>query len=99
MAKLKLQPLGDRVILRRSESEEVTPGGIVLPDSAQEKQCRGVILAVGPGKLQDDGSRSAMQVAKGDTVLFTRYGNESVQVDDEELLIVNEKDLLATVLE
>jgi chaperonin GroES len=92
---LKLQPLGDRVVVKRESSEERTAGGIVLPDSAKEKPQRGTIEAVGNGKLLDDGSRGQLQVKVGDRVLFTSWAGETFKVGDEELLLMREEDILA----
>ena len=97
--KVKLQPLNERVVVQRAESEEVTAGGIVLPDSAQDKPARGTILAVGPGRVLDDGSRGQLQVKVGDSVLFSSYAGETFKVDDEELLLMREDDILAVVEE
>lgn len=94
---IKLQPLGDRVVVERDESEEVTAGGIVLPDSAKDKPARGVVVSVGDGKLLDDGSRGALQVKVGDRVIFSSYAGESFKVDDEELLLMREDDILAVI--
>jgi chaperonin GroES len=94
-ASLKLQPLGDRVVVRREEGESRTAGGIVLPDAAKEKPTRGVIEAVGNGKLLDDGSRGKLQVQVGDRVLFTTWAGETFKVSDEELLLMREDDILA----
>jgi len=94
---LKLQPLGDRVVVRREESEQRTAGGIVLPDSAKEKPTRGVIEAVGNGKLLDDGSRGKLQVSVGDRVLFTTWAGETFKVGEEELLLMREEDILAVL--
>jgi chaperonin GroES len=94
---LKLQPLGDRVVVRRESSEERTAGGIVLPDSAKEKPQRGVIEAVGNGKLLDDGSRGKLQVRIGDRVLFTSWAGETFKIGDEELLLMREEDILAVL--
>ena len=85
-SKIKLQPLGDRVVVERESSESTTSGGIVLPDSAQDKPARGKIISVGDGKLLDDGRRSEMQVKVGDRVVFSSYAGESFEVDDQELL-------------
>ena len=90
---LKLQPLGDRVVVRREESEERTAGGIVLPDAAKEKPTRGIIEAVGNGKLLDDGTRGKLQVKVGDRVLFSAWGGE--KVGDDDLLLMREEDILA----
>lgn len=92
---LKLEPLGDRVVIRRESSEERTAGGIVLPDTAKEKPSRGTVEAVGNGKLLDDGTRGKLQVKVGDRVLFTSWGGETFKVGDEELLLMREDDILA----
>jgi chaperonin GroES len=94
---LKLQPLGERVVVRREESEERTAGGIVLPDTAKEKPTRGIIEAVGNGKLLDDGSRGKLQVKVGERVLFTSWAGETFKVGDEELLLMREEDILAVL--
>lgn len=94
---LKLQPLGDRVVVRREVGESRTAGGIVLPDAAKEKPTRGVIEAVGNGKLLDDGSRGTLQVQVGDRVLFTSWAGEAFKVNDEELLLMKEDDILAVL--
>jgi chaperonin GroES len=92
---VKLQPLGDRVVVRRESSEERTAGGIVLPDSAKEKPQRGVVESVGNGKLLDNGSRGQLQVRVGDRVLFTTWAGETFKLGDEELLLMREEDILA----
>jgi len=97
MAKLKIRPLGDKVLVKRVEAKEMTAGGIVLPDSAKEKPKRGIVQAVGNGKLLDSGERSKMQVAKGNEVLFTGYAGTEVKVNGEELLIIDENDILAII--
>ena len=94
MAKLNIKPLGDKVIVQRVKAEEQTAGGIVLPDSAKEKPKRGIILAVGTGRLLDDGTRSEMQVKKNDEVLFTSYAGTEIKVDGEEYMIMDESDIL-----
>lgn len=96
-SKVNLQPLGDKVVVTRDESEEVTSGGIYLPDTAKDKPSRGTIVAVGTGKLLDDGTRGEMQVKKGDRVLFTSYAPETITVDDEEFLLMSESDILAVI--
>jgi chaperonin GroES len=96
-SKIKLQPLGDRVVIRREESEERTAGGILLPDSAKDKPARGKVISVGDGKLLDDGKRSTLQVKVGDRVLFSSYAGETFKVDDEELLLMREEDILAVI--
>ncbi|MHC4403565.1 MAG: co-chaperone GroES [Planctomycetota bacterium] len=94
---MKLVPLGEKVVVRRLEAEEVTPGGIVLPDTAQEKPQQGRVLSVGDGRLLPDGSRAGHQVAEGDRVLFSTYAGTEVVVDGEELLIMDEQEILAVV--
>ena len=95
--KIALQPLGDKVVVERDESESKTAGGIVLPDSAKDKPARGTIVSVGTGKLLDDGTRGEMQVKKGDRVLFTSYAPETITIDDEEFLLMSESDILAVI--
>jgi chaperonin GroES len=94
---IKLQPLGDRVVVERDESEEVTSGGIVLPDSAKDKPARGVVVSIGDGRLLDDGSRGALQVKVGDRVIFSSYAGESFKVNEDELLLMREDDILAVI--
>lgn len=96
-SKIKLQPLGDRVVIQREESEEKTAGGIVLPDTAKDKPARGRVLSVGNGRLLEDGTRSPIQVSVGDRVIFSSYAGETFKVDDEELLLMREEDILAVV--
>jgi len=95
MAKLKIRPLGDKVLVKRLEAETKTAGGIVLPDTAKEKPKRGVVQAVGEGKLLDNGKRTRLQVNKGDEVLFTSYAGTEIKIDGEEYLIMGEEDILA----
>ena len=95
MAKLKIRPLGDKVLVKRLEAETKTAGGIVLPDTAKEKPKRGVVQAVGEGKLLDNGKRTQLQVNKGDEVLFTSYAGTEIKIDGEEYLIMGEEDILA----
>ncbi len=97
MPKLNIKPLGDKVILKRLEAEGRTAGGIVLPDTVKEKPKRGIILAVGNGKLLDDGTRSEMQVKKDDEVLFTSYAGTEIKVNGEEYMIMDESDILGVV--
>lgn len=97
MARLNIRPLGDKVLIKRVQAEERTAGGIVLPDSAKEKPKRGVVLAIGTGKLLDDGTRSPMQVKKNDEVLFTSYAGTEIKVDGDELMIMDESDILGVV--
>ena len=96
-AKIKLQPLGDRVVVQRDESEEQTAGGILLPDSAQDRPTRGQVVSVGNGKLLDDGTRSELQVSVGDHVLFLSYAGETFKIGEEELLLMREDDILAVL--
>ena len=95
--KTQLQPLGDRVVVRREESEETTSGGILLPDSAKDKPARGEVVSVGNGKLLDDGTRGALQVQAGDQVIFSSFAGETFDIGDEELLLMREDDILAVV--
>ncbi len=97
MAKLGIRPLGDKVIIKRVEAEDVTAGGIVLPDSAKEKPKRGLIKAIGDGKLLDSGERSQLQVKKNDEVLFTSYAGTEVKVGGDEYIIMDENDILAVL--
>ena len=96
-SKVSLQPLGDKVVVERDESLDTTAGGIVMPDSAKDKPSRGTIVAVGTGKLLDDGSRGELQVNKGDRVLFTSYAPETITLDDDEFLLMSESDILAII--
>ena len=92
---VKLQPLADRLVVKPIEREEVTKGGIVLPDTVKEKPQEGEIMAVGPGKLSDDGKRIAMEVKVGDRVIYAKYGGTEIKIEDEELVILRESDILA----
>ena len=93
----KLRPLGDRVVIKPSEREEMTKSGIVLPDTAKEKPQEGKVIAVGPGKFLDDGKRESIDVKTGDKVLYAKYAGTEFKLDGEELLIVSQKDILAIV--
>ena len=93
----KLQPLGDRVVIKPMAREEMTKSGIVLPDTAKEKPQEGTVLAVGPGAFDNDGKRIAVDVKKGDKVLYAKYAGTEFKVDGDELLIVSQKDILAIV--
>jgi len=93
----KLRPLGDRVVIQPTPREEMTKSGIVLPDTAKEKPQEGTILAAGPGRILDDGKREAMDLKKGDKVLYAKYAGTEFKIDGEELLIVSQKDVLAIV--
>ena len=92
---VKLQPLADRVIVKPIEKEEVTKGGIVLPDTAKEKPQEGEVMAVGPGRLSEDGKRIAIDVKVGDKVIYAKYGGTEIKIDEEELVILRESDILA----
>jgi chaperonin GroES len=94
---MKIRPLSDKILLKRLDAEEKTKGGIVLPDTAKEKPKRGKVIAVGEGKLLDDGTRAAFQVKKGDEVIFTSYAGTEIKVDGVEMLIMSEDDILAIV--
>jgi chaperonin GroES len=94
---MKIRPLGDKVIVKRLDAEEKTAGGIVLPDSAKEKPKQGKIVNVGTGKLLDNGTRSQMQVKKGDKVLFTSYAGSEVKIGGEEYLIMDESEIMAII--
>jgi chaperonin GroES len=92
---MKVVPIGDKIVIKRLEAEEVTTGGIVLPDTAREKPKQGRVLSVGDGKLLNDGRRVPHQVAEGDRVLFTGWAGSEVVVDGQELLILSEEEILA----
>jgi chaperonin GroES len=94
---MKLRPLNDRVVVKRLEEETKTAGGIIIPDTAKEKPIQGEVLAVGNGKVMEDGSRRALDVKAGDTVLFGKYAGTDIKVEGEELLIMREDDILAIV--
>ncbi|HEU0250872.1 MAG TPA: co-chaperone GroES [Solirubrobacteraceae bacterium] len=94
---MKLKPLGDRLIVRAIEEEETTASGLVLPDTAKEKPQKGKVLAVGDGKIDDDGKRIPLDVAERDEVLYSKYGGTEIKVDGEELLVLRESDVLAKV--
>ncbi len=95
-SKTKVVPLGDRVVVNREEAETTTKGGIVLPDSAQDKPQKGVVIAVGDGHVMKDGTKKPLAVKEGDRVLFQSYGPEEIRLGDEELLLLRESDILAT---
>jgi chaperonin GroES len=96
---VNLKPLGDRLIVRAVEEEAATPSGIVLPDTAKEKPLKGKVLAVGDGKLEDDGRRIPLDVVAGDEVVYSKYGGTEIVVDGEDLLVLRESDVLAKVVE
>lgn len=95
---LRVRPLDDRVVVEPLEAEEKTSGGILLPDTARQKPQRGRVLAVGPGKLKDNGERAVVAVAKGDEVLYGRYSGSDVEVENREIKILRESDILAKVV-
>jgi len=95
--KLALRPLADRVIIKKLEPEEKTPGGIVLPDTAKEKPQQGEVLAVGPGKVDEKGTRQPMEVKVGDKVLFQKYTGTEVKIEGQEYTILAERDILAVL--
>ena len=95
---MNLSPLDDRVVIQPTEAEERTAGGIVLPDAAREKQQRGKVVAVGPGRLLDSGERCKVAVAIGDEVLFSKYGGTEIEVEGQEVKILRESDILAKVV-
>ncbi len=97
MAKTKIKPLDDRVVVQRLEQDDKTPGGIFLPETAKEKPQQGKVVAVGPGKMLDSGERAAMNVKKGDIVVFAKYGGTEVELDGKELIVMRESDLLAVL--
>ena len=97
MAKMNLKPLGDRVIVKPMEAEEKTKGGIILPDTAKEKPIEGTIVAVGPGRVSDDGKVIKMEVKAGDKVLYGKYSGTEVTVDGVEYLIMRESDIFAII--
>lgn len=92
---VKLKPMADRVLVKPIEREEVTKGGIVLPDTAKEKPQEGEVLAVGDGRLSEDGKRIPLDVKVGDRVIYAKYGGTEIRIDDEELIILRESDILA----
>ena len=96
-SKIKLQPLGDRVVVQRDESLEVTTGGIVLPDSAKDAPARGTVVSVGDGIMMPDGSRVALQLTVGARIIFSSYGGEAINIDDEEYLLMRDSDVLAVI--
>jgi chaperonin GroES len=93
----KLRPLGDRVVIQPTPREEMTKSGIVLPDTAKEKPQEGKIVAAGPGRLTDEGTREPMDIKEGDTVLYAKYAGTEFKIEGDELLIVSQKDILAIV--
>ena len=98
MAKMKIRPLDDRVVVELIEAEETTAGGIVLPDTAKEKPQRGIVVAVGPGRLLDNGERGELSVAVGDEVIYGKYGGSDIEINGDEVKILRESDILAKVI-
>jgi len=94
---MKVKPLDDRVLVKQSEAEEKTAGGIVLPDTAQEKPQRGKVIACGPGKMTDDGQRTSLSVKKGDEVFYGKYSGNEIDIDGEKYVILRESDILAVI--
>ncbi|MBV8694384.1 MAG: co-chaperone GroES [Chloroflexi bacterium] len=94
----ELRPIGDRVVVKPSAKEEVTRSGIVLPDTAKEKPQEGIVIAVGGGRLLDNGERAPIDVRKGDRVLFAKYGGTEFKLDGEEYLVLKESDILAAII-
>ncbi len=94
---MNLRPLNDRVVVKRMEEEQKTAGGIIIPDSAKEKPIQGEVIAAGNGKTQEDGSKRALDVKKGDRVLFGKYAGTEITIDNQEVLIMREDDILAII--
>ena len=99
MAKIKIHPLDDRVVIRPAESEEITAGGIVLPDSAKEKPQRGTVVAVGSGRLLESGDRAGLSLEVGDVVIYGKFGGTDIEVNGEDVKILREVEILAKVLD
>jgi chaperonin GroES len=93
----RLMPLGDRLVVKPTPRDEMTKSGIVLPDTAKERPQEGTVLAVGPGRILDDGKREPMELSEGQKVLFQKYAGTEFKLDDEELLILSQKDILAVI--
>ena len=96
---MKLQPLNDRILVKRLEAEEKTAGGLYIPDTAKEKPCKGQVIAAGPGKVDEKGERIAVSVKKGDMVLFNKYAGTEVKLDGEDHLVLREEDILAIIVD
>ncbi|MFW6052595.1 MAG: co-chaperone GroES [Desulfosalsimonas sp.] len=94
---MKIKPLNDRILVKRLEEESKTKGGIIIPDSAKEKPAQGEVVAVGDGKLNDDGKRMPLQIKAGDRVLFAKYAGTEVKIEDEEHLVMREDDVLGII--
>jgi chaperonin GroES len=97
MRKMKLRPLNDRILVKRVEEETKTKGGIIIPDTAKEKPAEGKVVAVGTGKVGDDGKKIPLEVKKGDRILFGKYGGQEVKIEGEEYLIMREDDVLCVI--
>jgi chaperonin GroES len=95
---VKLQPMGDRLVVKPTQSEEKTKSGIYIPDTAKEKSQEGKVIAVGPGKMTDEGKRIPMDVEVGDIIIYAKYGGSEIKLDEEELIIMRESDILAKKL-
>jgi chaperonin GroES len=95
---VKIQPLADRLVVKPMQKQEVTKGGIYLPDTAKEKPQEGEVVAIGPGKITDDGKRIAMELKVGDKVIYSKYGGAEIKIDDVEMMILRESDILAKKL-
>ena len=95
---VKLQPMGDRLVVKPTQSEEKTKSGIYIPDTAKEKSQEGKVVAVGPGKMTDEGKRIPMDVEVGDIIIYAKYGGSEIKIDEEELIIMRESDILAKKL-
>ena len=94
-----IRPIGDRVVVKPASKEEVSKGGIIIPDTAKEKPQEGIVMAVGSGKLQDNGARSPMELKVGDKVLFAKYGGTEFKLEGEDMLVLRESDILAVLSE
>jgi chaperonin GroES len=94
---MRAKPMNDRVLVKRFEENEVVKGGIIIPDSAKEKPMEGEVVAVGPGKMQDDGKRSPLDVKTGDRILFGKYSGTEIKIDDQDYLIMREEEILAVL--
>lgn len=94
---MKLRPIGDHIIVKPMEAEEVKKGGIIIPDTAKEKPSKGEVIAVGPGKTLENGQKKALEVKAGDKVIYSKYGGNEIKVDDQELLILTEDDVLSVI--
>jgi len=94
---MNLRPLADRLVVKPLEQGEMKQGGIIIPDTAKEKPEKGEVMAIGPGKLSDDGKRTPLEVKKGDKVLFGKYAGQEIKVDGQELMILREEDVMAVI--